>query len=125
MKLQNKRTGEIVELLGIVCIDGRTFFRFDDGKAIFKFEANSLFKLNNEWKDVEPTEPLIKDEKIRKAVRAWWETIPDTIIDKRIIYKNNDDFAVGIYTIYCGTIYPETIERNKLYTITELCGEEE
>lgn len=73
----------------------------------------------------EPAEPLIKDEKIRKAVRAWWETIPDAVTDKRVIYKNNHDFAVGIYTIYCGEIYPETLEKCRLYTIAELCGEEE
>lgn len=73
----------------------------------------------------EPAEPLIKDEKIRKAVRAWWETIPDTATDKRVLYKNSHDFAVGIYSIYCGEIYPETLEVGKMYTITELCGEEE
>lgn len=70
-------------------------------------------------------EPLIKDEKIRKAVRAFWETIPDAVTDKRVLYKNNHDFAVGIYSIYCGEIYPETLEVGKMYTITELCGEEE
>lgn len=75
--------------------------------------------------DYKPTEPLIKDEKIRKAIRAWWETIPDAVTDKRVLYKNNHDFEVGIYSIYCGAIYPETLEKCRLYTITELCGEEE
>lgn len=75
--------------------------------------------------DSEPAEPLIKDEKIRKAVRAWWETIPDVVTDKRILYKKNHEFAVGIYSIYCGEIYPETLEVGKMYTIAELCGEEE
>lgn len=75
--------------------------------------------------DYKPAEPLIKDEKIRKAIRAWWETIPDAVIDKRVIYKNNHDFEVGIYSIYCGAIYPETMEKCRLYTIDELCGEEE
>ena len=69
-------------------------------------------------------EPLIKDEKIRKAVRAWWETVSDVVTDKRILYKKNQDLAVGIYSIYCGAIYPETLEEGKMYTITELCGEE-
>ena len=70
-------------------------------------------------------EPLIKDEKIRKAVRAFWEAIPDAVTDKRILYKKNQDLAVGVYSIYCGAIYPETLEVNKMYTIAELCGEEE
>lgn len=69
-------------------------------------------------------EPLIKDKKIRKAVRAWWETVPDVITDKRVLYKNNQDLAVGVYSIYCGAIYPETLEVGKMYTIAELCGEE-
>ena len=73
----------------------------------------------------EPVEPLIKDEKIRKAVRARWETVSDVVTDKRILYKKNQDLAVGIYSIYCGAIYPETLEEGKMYTITELCGEEE
>lgn len=72
----------------------------------------------------ESAEPLIKDEKIRKAVRAFWEAIPDAVTDKRILYKKNQDLAVGVYSIYCGAIYPETLEVGKMYTIAELCGEE-
>lgn len=53
MKLQNKKTGEVVELVGITCINGRTFVRFDDGKGIFKFEARSLAEFNEEWEDYE------------------------------------------------------------------------
>ena len=34
---------------------------------------NSLAELNEEWEDYKPKEPLIKDEKVRKAVRAWAE----------------------------------------------------
>ena len=71
-----------------------------------------------------PKEPLIKDEKIRKAVRAWWKTVPDVVTDKRILYKKNQDLAVGIYSIYCGTIIPE-LDVGRMYTIAELCGEEE
>lgn len=58
MKLRNKKTGEIVEPIGITCVNGRTFVRFDDGKGIFKFEAHSLAELNANWEDVleEPKE---------------------------------------------------------------------
>lgn len=70
-------------------------------------------------------DPLIKDEKIRKAVRAWWETIPDAVTDKRILYKNDHEFAVGIYSIYFGAICPQTMEKCRFYTIAELCGEED
>ena len=88
-------------------------------------QADGLIADRDYHPEPEPKEPLIKDEKIRKAIRAWWETIPDAVTDKRILYKANNDFAVGIYTIYCGAIYPETLEVGKMYTITELCGEVE
>lgn len=55
MKLKNKKTGEIVEAIGITCINDRTFVRFDDGKGNFKFEANSLAELNEEWEDYDET----------------------------------------------------------------------
>ena len=114
MRLRNKRTGEI--------------FNWEEDDMPFGLglpHPRTLAKLNEEWEDYEPKEPLIKDEKIRKAVRAWWEAVPDAITDKRILYKKNQDLAVGVYTIYCGAIYPETLEAGKFYTIAELCGEEE
>lgn len=75
----------------------------------------------------EPTkQPLIRDEKIRKAVRAWWESLPNAITDKRILYKANHDLAVGVYVIYCGEIcHLGTLKEYKYYTIAELCGEGE
>lgn len=111
MKLRNKKTGEIREV-SYIEIDGM-------------FTVPSLATLYENWEDYIPSEPLIKDEKVRKAVRAWWETVPDTITDKRVLYKKNKDLAVGVYTIFCGAIYPETLEVGKMYNIAELCGEEE
>ena len=118
MKLRNKKTGGLANILG-----EQDFFRVytDAGWADYE----TLAELNEEWEDYKPAEPLIKDEKIRKAVRAFWEAIPDAVTDKRILYKKNQDLAVGIYSIYCGAIYPETLEEGKMYTIAELCGEEE
>lgn len=121
MKLRNKKTGEIIES---ACIGVFKHKSSGDCERV-DTEARSLGKVLEVWEDYTPSEPLIKDEKIRKAVRAWWETIPDAVTDKRVLYKNNHDFAVGIYTIYCGAIYPETLEKCRLYTIAELCGEEE
>ena len=124
MKLRNKKTEEIVDVYNIY-ISKRVE---DDGltsheNVIRSFD--SIAELLEEWEDYKPTDPLIKDEKIRKAVRAFWETIPDAVTDKRILYKKNQDLAVGVYSIYCGAIYPETLEVGKMYTITELCGEGE
>ena len=117
MRLRNKKTGEIVELQRI------TLFSHPSGN--WNGSYKSLAELNNRFEDYAPKQPLIKDEKVRKAVRAWWETVPDVITDKRILYKKNQDLAVGVYSIYCGAIYPKTLEVGKMYTISELCGEEE
>ena len=111
MKLRNKKTGEIWEIGKVLTNDFPSY--------------ETLSQINAEFEDYAPAEPLIKDEKIRKAVRAWWETIPDTITDKRVLYKKNQDLAVGVYTIYCGAIYPETLEIGKMYDITELCGDKD
>ena len=69
-------------------------------------------------------EPLIKDDKIRKAVRAWAEA--------------NNTERVAIQNSYCLSAegdenenivfaFPffKDIDYNVSYTITELCGEEE
>lgn len=123
MKLRNKKTGKVQTCDFMVISDDRSrdgeIARLNSHVFIFR----SIEQLNEEYEDYKPTEPIIKDEKIRKAVRAWWETIPDAITDKRILYKKNQDLAVGVYSIYCGAIYPETLEAGKMYTITELCGE--
>ena len=118
MKLRNKKTGDAVY------VDFRIPLS-NNNKALGSYSVTSLKELNESFEDYTPAEPLIKDEKIRKAVRAWWETVPDVITDKRILYKKNQDLAVGIYSIYCGAIYPETLEVGKMYSIAELCGEEE
>ena len=121
MKLRNKKTGEVMDLECITIFDRPD--KYNTGDSVDEFYT--IDDLNECWEDYEPKEPLIKDEKIRKAVRAWWEAVPDAITDKRILYKKNQDLAVGVYTIYCGAIYPETLEAGKFYTIAELCGEEE
>lgn len=82
-----------------------------------------------EWFE-EVNEPLIKDEKIRKAIRAWAEA--NEIIKAFVVMNKNMNW----------TIYGDDIDRNRFeieffdrvvsendetrnYTIDELCGEEE
>lgn len=85
-------------------------------------DYNSLAELNEEWEDYEPKEPLIKDEKIRKAVRAWAEL---SGVDKCHFEHNDGSFAGKWYGISLPTSkYGEDIESG-FYTIAELCGEEE
>jgi hypothetical protein len=125
MKLRNKKTGEIREFHEIFLTKIVKETNTAKSEYVERRYPTIVELINADWEDYTPSEPLIKDEKIRKAVRAWWEAIPDAITDKRVLYKKNQDLAVGVYTIYCGAIYPETLETGKFYTIAELCGEEE
>ena len=112
----NKKTGEIIS---IDIIKNR-----DDGSWVWH-EPESLKSLNEDWEDYKPAEPLIKDEKIRKAVRAWAEVnkIED---DEKVTYQ-------GLYwKLYYSKVGQASIQFNVplriadgSYTIAELCGEEE
>lgn len=108
MKLRNKKTGEVVPASNMSVGIG------DKGRWY-----ESLEELNRDYEDYK--EPLIKDEKIRKAVGAWRACNGDdcfyVVDDKRltdgsgmIIEFNEEPFA--------------ELERRH-YTITELCGKEE
>ena len=123
MKLRNKKTGEAVyvdfqiplcnndEILGSYCV-------------------TSLEELNRSFEDYKPKEPLIKDKKIRKAVRAWAEAN-----DISVFRVNNQHFNyVKIHGVkdrydpngsnieFMGTIAGA---EKRTYEIDELCGEEE
>lgn len=120
MKLRNKKTGEIVEY-------DKIGFRksLSDGWKDFVPKAESIAEFNENWEDYNPTDPLIKDERIRKAVRAWArlneldeiEVEPPTIDCSIISFGYGMlriDFYLGKSDISDGT-----------YAIAELCGEEE
>ena len=115
MKLRNKKTGEIayLSIYGIMLhIRNSTQPRY-----------YSISELNAEWEDYEPKEPLIKDEKIRKAVRAWAEANGiDKCICKEEIHCITFETERGMFISFEGVnaLLPEGN-----FTITELCGEEE
>lgn len=89
-------------------------------------EYDSLTKLCEEWESYEPTEPLIKDEKIRKAVRAWAEACE---INSALVYHSFFDTFLtlksGVKIISFQVETPKELEFDEEYTIIELCGEEE
>lgn len=68
-------------------------------------------------------EPLIKDEKIRKAVRAWAEAnnTERVVIQNNYCLSTEGDEDENI--VFCIPIFKE-LDHNVSYTITELCGEE-
>ena len=101
MKLRNKKTGEIFDAgsskseraIGI-------YYEEKDGQIGTKESFYSLAELNEEWEDYKPTEPLIKDEKVKKLLGE----VVELELTVNELSKRFDEF-------------------NKHYA--ELCGEEE
>lgn len=117
MRLRNKKTGQVKKMWkDNICLS------FGDCNNVYY----SLAELNEEWEDYKPKEPLIKDGKIRKAVRAWADANEIETVeyddywvlfrrdDKTISFKDEDS-CLGFYEL----------ENSRDYTIDELCGEEE
>lgn len=119
MKLRNKKTGDIWDFDGGFAMKAshETAERAGAVSGVLTCYADSLAELNEEWEDVEP---LIKDEKIRKVVRAWADGNMATRVQYDAFWRGfrNRDSTI--------TVWEELpLEDNKVYTIAELCGEEE
>ena len=115
MKLRNKKTGEIYSMWHI-CIGGE--------------EITSVKQFNDMFEDYIPQEPLIEDEKIRKAVRAWANANRWTD-DVRLEFNDfgyHESWSLEQHTdnneIHFSGRMPNCMHK-QLYAITELCGEEE
>ena len=76
-------------------------------------------------------EPLIKDEKIRKAVRAWaeangvselfsYEAVSGCPFWYIMAYRGEGGLTLDLWGEF-----PKELTNDKSYTIAELCGEEE
>ena len=125
MKLRNKKTGELANIL--ILDDEQDFIRVYTDAGWHDYD--SLAELNEEWED-KPAEPLIKDEKIRKAVRAWADANGRDLF--RAINEHFNRCKIIGYTdggnAGCDKIeFSTTIagaNKDHYYTIAELCGEE-
>lgn len=125
MKLRNKATQEVWNIPewrtpavqeGDIC-----FFAELNGEGKL-FSYKSLDELNKEWEDYTPAEPLIKDEKVRNAVRVW----ADVVGTNKCTYDRFwETFSSMDTAISFGGVYKFELEDEKNYTIAELCGEEE
>ena len=134
-KLRNKKTGEtrIFYCLHPTIPDGSVILGLlDDNNSseVQTFVYNSLAEFKDEWEDYKPVEPLIKDEKVQKAIRAFCEVTQEK---KRIFVtkqfgRGSAEFSVGgRYAIRLPLSYEsmDALEDGRNYTLTELCGEEE
>lgn len=125
MKLRNKKTREVGVLEATTYHGGRPdniieVYEMGTGAARVLAQYNTLNELLEEWEDYKPAKPLIKDEKIRKTVRAWAD-------GNNIESVHYDAFWTGFRRDNSSiTVWEELpLEDNKVYTIAELCGEEE
>ena len=128
MKFRNKKTGEVVESFKRGPID--LYFYPNEHKGgddIERETYQSLAELNEEWEDYEPKEPLIKHEKIRKAVRAWAEAneISQVKFDRHTSGLSGSDAGNNFLSMISFDGFVFDCEDGEYYTIAELCGEDE
>ena len=110
MKLRNKKTGEIALVNNFLVCDVFSGYK-------------TLSDFLEDWEDSESKEPLIKDEKVRKAVRAWAEANGiGGCVCKEEIHCITFETERGMFISF-ENADPVPPEGN--YTVAELCGEEE
>lgn len=122
MKLRNKKTSKVQTCDMVVISDEQIEGKIASlGRHAFIFR--SIEQFNDRYEAYKPAEPLIKDPKVRKAVRAWAEANGTSILTYDEFYILTDeqmnDIEFGATTPFVG------LKKDKEYTITELCGEEE
>ena len=129
MKLRNKKTEEIVDVYNIYISKRVEDDSLTSHENVIR-SFDSIAELNEEWEDYKPKEPLIKDDKIRKAIRAWAEI--NLILDDDDVEASTPTVDCNVLTLTYGTISIDvfvndtiTIINHGHYTIAELCGEEE
>lgn len=127
MKLRNKITKEICDA---EMRENGIYIKanWSDEEKWFCYDLETLAR---GWEYyVEPKEPLIKDEKIRKAVRAWAEA---NVINSGHYYNTGIKFNATEHRLqwiqtaieFNDIMGLDNLEDGETYTIAELCGEEE
>lgn len=119
MKLRNKKTGEVIN-----SEDTFILTSYDENGLCIRerYEYRTLSELCENWEDYK--EPLIKDEKIRKAVRAWAEA-NEFEPNYKVKYLSNTYTLNSWQADIEFNFDIKELEDDKEYTIDELCGEEE
>lgn len=130
MKLRNKKTEEIIDFEEL---NGYRLYDCGDKIILGKnteepvYGYTTLKEFNEDWEDYKPKESLIKDEKIRKAVKAWAEandvkkvTIEKDFSTYAFYPTDTDRVSISVWT----EPSLSNLSRGKIYDIAELCGEE-
>ena len=100
-------------------------FDEDNHRYIPVAQADGIIDTMNYEQDSKPVEPLIKDEKIRKAVRAWAEAndIDKVFVQNNYCLSSEEDEEVEI--VFASPVFKEFADADDFIAIAELCGEEE
>ena len=131
MRLRNKKTGKIWHMPRLrqptVQEDDISFFACISEHGCSRgelFSYKTLDELNEDWGDYKPAEPLIKDEKIRKAIKVWarLNEVKEVMFDE--YWHSFRDVDMVISFLFSLRDF-DCLEDGKTYTIAELCGEEE
>ena len=125
MKLRNKKTGRECNF-----IINKDHFECVDLYCVPLYY--SLSELLNDWEDVVPKEPLIKDAGARGVIRLWAKVnhIPTnaTTIEYHYVESlcgpESEFWDNNLHIMFYGKIAPNAVH-GKIYTIDELCGEVE
>ena len=123
MKLRNKKTGEITDLAkgGLLKSDNDNHIIVYPEGTLKYYAYNSLAELNEEWEDYKPTEPLIKDEKVRGIIRLWATLNGVT----KLKYNIDENSLTDIFRNTISFNHLLDLQDDYTYDINELCGEEE
>ena len=125
MKLRNKKTGVIKDFDSVRVLK-------NSDCTLAQFTYDNLAELNDEWEDYKPAEPLIKDAGARDVMRLWAKVnhIPTnaTTIEYHYVESlcgtESEFWDNNLHIMFYGKIAPNAVH-GKIYTIDELCGEEE
>lgn len=124
--LRNKKTGEVVDGYVIVAIKSEN----DPSIIMHDNTVGSVAKLNEKWEDYEPEGPKIEDEATREIIKKWYNQ--NGIVGKIRSYGGRywiglrgTDKAGTDWKIELFVGHKSLLEDDKLYSLTELCGEEE
>lgn len=121
MKVRNRAIGSVCELVAHGAGKYITEFAVEseDGSEIATY--STIEELLEYWETYKPTEPLIKDEKIREITRLWAKTNGATGLK----YFEGENCLEDIFRNEIHFNQPLCLEDGKTYTTDELCGEEE
>jgi hypothetical protein len=127
MKLRNKKTGEVVVEVNKI---GLVWNRFGMPADIGQYD--SLAELNEEWEDYAPKEPRINNEDARDAVYSWALSLQVHEVRCKKTARGVEVITFEAFKLMsapkiefaCYSI-DANVTDGKIYTIEELCGEEE